>query len=130
MEKQELIPKDEKKSERKQSEVKDTKAPQPPEKNLIPVQVKGGPPVEQDEEAAKLDKILDKVEKKKVEEKAVIQKNLALLKKKDPKVQQDEKLSQPLAPTSVPSLYDNSALFKRETVEQRLDQHQKVIGGG
>jgi hypothetical protein len=81
--------------------------PQPAEKNLIPVQVK---PAQPDEEASKLDKILDKVEKKKEEEKAVIKKNLALLKKKDP-TKNDEKLAQPLAPTSVPSLYDNSALF-------------------
>jgi hypothetical protein len=39
-----------------------------------------------DEDAAKLDKILDKVEKKKEEEKAAIKKNLALLKKKENKV--------------------------------------------
>jgi hypothetical protein len=59
-------------------------APSQPLKNsgLIQVQVK--PAAQQDEN---LDKILDKVEKvKKEEEKAVIKKNLALLKKKDIKV--------------------------------------------
>jgi hypothetical protein len=85
---------------------------QPPKTSgLIQVQVKPAAP--QDEN---LDKILDKVEKvKKEEEKAVIKKNLALLKKKDNKV--DDTRVQPLAPTSMPSLYDNSNLFKRETVE-------------
>lgn len=58
-----------------------------PQKNsgLIQVQVK--PAAQQDEN---LDKILDKVEKvKKEEEKAVIKKNLALLKKKDNKVDEN-----------------------------------------
>ncbi len=101
-------------------------APGHPLKNsgLIQVQVK--PAGQQDEN---LDKILDKVEKvKKEEEKAVIKKNLALLKKKDNKV--DENRVQPLAPTSVPSLYDNSNLFKRETIEQRLEKHNEVMGTG
>ena len=98
-------------------------APSQPAKNsgLIPVQVKPAAP--QDEN---LDKILDKVEKEK--EKAVIKKNLALLKKKDNKL--DDNRVQPLAPTSMPSLYDNSNLFKRETVEQRLDKHNEVMGTG
>jgi hypothetical protein len=98
---------------------------QPPKTSgLIQVQVKPAAP--QDEN---LDKILDKVEKvKKEEEKAVIKKNLALLKKKDNKV--DDARVQPLAPTSMPSLYDNSNLFKRETVEQRLEKHNEVMGTG
>jgi len=52
---------------------------------LIPVAVK---PAQDnvDEDAAKLDKILDKVEKKKEEEKAAIKKNLALIKKKENKI--------------------------------------------
>lgn len=108
MDKVELLPKDEKSSsEVVKPENLPQKPPLPSEKNLIPVQVK---PAEPDEEAAKLDKILDKVEKKKEEDKAVIKKNLALIKKKD-QTKVDEKLVQPLAPTSVPSLYDNSALF-------------------
>ena len=98
---------------------------QPPKSSgLIQVQVKPAAP--QDEN---LDKILDKVEKvKKEEEKAVIKKNLALLKKKDNKVEDNR--VQPLAPTSMPSLYDNSNLFKRETVEQRLEKHNEVMGTG
>ena len=56
-----------------------------PAQNLIPVAVK---PAQDnvDEDAAKLDKILDKVEKKKEEEKAAIKKNLALIKKKENKI--------------------------------------------
>jgi hypothetical protein len=30
----------------------------------------------------------------------------------------------------MPSLYDNSNLFKRETVEQRLEKHNEVMGTG
>ena len=98
-----------------------------PAPNLIPVAMKPGQD-NVDEDAAKLDKILDKVEKKKEEEKAAIKKNLALLKKKENKV--DESRVQQLAPTAVPSLYDNSALFKRDTVEQRLDKYNEVMGTG
>ncbi len=79
-----------------------------------------------DEEAAHLDKILDKVEKKKEEEKVAIKKNLALLKKKE-NTKLDEKRQQPLAPTAMPSLYDNSALFQRDTVEQRLEAYNNSI---
>ena len=67
---------------------------------------------------------------KKEEEKAVIKKNLALLKKKDNNNKVDENRVQPLAPTSVPSLYDNSNLFKRETIEQRLEKHNEIMGTG
>ena len=47
-----------------------------------------------------------------------------------PKANNDPRREQPLAPTSVPSLYDNSALFQRETVEKRLDKHMNMMGEG
>jgi hypothetical protein len=54
---------------------------------------------------------------------------LTKLKAKEPKPTTiDPKREQPLAPTSVPSLYDNSALFQRDTVEQRLDKHMDMLG--
>lgn len=85
---------------------------------------------------AKLDKILTKVEGKKEEEKEAMKKKLAQLKAKEigkiiekKEAASDDKRVQPTAPTAVPNIYDNSTLFNRDTVEQRLEKYQDLLQG-
>ncbi len=78
----------------------------------------------------KLDQILSKVENKKEEEKEAIKKKLAQLKAKDlGKIieQKEDKRLQPTAPTAVPNIYDNSTLFNREAVEQRMEKYSSLM---